>query len=229
MLPTGHMTDQLDCTFGEVEATYCEVGNAVVFVEAEKLSLLGNEAVGAIDANKDLIARVKEVRGRMAQQLGKCADWRKVDEQSPMLPMVALVSKATSHQGNIQSRLFLDNRCHPSMAGTGGICTTAVSRIKGSVVNRLLSPGSLESDTLSIQHPVGYLPLKVHSTIDGQNGEFPSLHSSRVHTNCTVYHAGSTLHSGRYPGKYRHIEIGNLKKRRNSLICKSIEFDQLPG
>ena len=175
MLPTGHVIDQLFCIFGEVEATYCEVGNAIVFVEAAKLGLLGNEAVGALDANKDLIARVKEARGRMAQQLGKCADWRKVDEQSPMLPMVILVSKATSDQGNIQSRLFLDNRCHPSMAGTGGICTTAVSRIQGSVVNRLLSPGSLESDTFWIQHPVGYLPLRVHSTMEGKDGELLSF------------------------------------------------------
>ena len=171
MLPTGHVIDQLDCTFGKVDATYCEVGNPITFVEAEKLQIHGNEAVAAIEANKDLIARVKEVRGRMAQQLGKCKDWNKVDEQSPMLPMVALVSKSTSKEGNIQSRLFLDNHCHPTMAGTGGICTTAVSRIKGSVVNRLLSRGSLESDTLNIQHPAGYLPIRVQ----GKEAELPSF------------------------------------------------------
>ena len=171
MLPTGHVIDQLDCTFGKLDATYCEVGNPITFVEAEKLQIHGNEAVAIIDANKDLIARVKEVRGRMAERLGKCTDWSKVDEQSPMLPMVALVSKSTSKEGNIQSRLFLDNHCHPSMAGTGGICTTAVSRIKGSVVNRLLSPGSLESGTLNIQHPAGYLPINVQ----GKEAELPSF------------------------------------------------------
>ena len=171
MLPTGNVIDQLDCTFGKVDATFCEVGNPITFVEAERLQIHGNEAVAAIDADKDLIARVKEIRGRMAEKLDKYKDWTKVDEQSPMLPMVALVSKATPKEGNIQSRLFLDNYCHPSMAGTGGICTTAVSRINVSVVNRLLSPGPLESDTLNIQHPAGYLPIKVQ----GKEAELPSF------------------------------------------------------
>ena len=92
MLPTGHVIDQLDCSFGQIDATYCEVGNPIVFVEAEKLSIRGDESREAIDANSDLIARAKEVRGRMAQLLSKCNDWHKVDEQSPMLPMVALIS-----------------------------------------------------------------------------------------------------------------------------------------
>ena len=174
MLPTGHVIDKLDCTFSQVDATFCEVGNPIVFVEAKNLGICGNEDVATIDANKDLIARVKEIRGRMAHQLGKCDDWSKVDEQSPMLPMVALVSRATSEKGNIQSRLFLDNHCHPSMAGTGSICTAAVSRIKGSIVNRLLSTGSLESDTLNIQHPAGYLPVRVHSN-KGEDGQLPSF------------------------------------------------------
>lgn len=144
------------------------VGNPIVFVEAEKLGVTGGETRDTLDANQTLIDRAKEVRGRMAQQFGKCQDWRKVDEESPMLPMVAIVSKATSSSCDIQSRLFLDNHCHPSMAGTAGICTTAVSRIHGSVVNRLLSPGSLESDTLSIQHPLGHLPINVKLTADSK-------------------------------------------------------------
>ena len=179
MLPSGHVIDALDCTFGKVEATYSEVGNPITFVEAEKLGIQGNEAVAAIDANNGLISRVKEVRGRMAQLLGKCSDWSKVDEQSPMLPMVALISAATAKDCNIQSRLILDNHCHPSMAGTGGVCTTAVSRIKGSVVNRLLAPGSLQSDVMSIQHPAGHLPVQVASTNDGDLPVFTILGFSR--------------------------------------------------
>ena len=168
------MIDQLDCTFGQVDTTFCDVGNPIVFAEATRLGIQGNETAPAIDNNDILLARAKEVRGRMAQKLGKCKDWEKVDEESPMLPMVALISKATSKTGNIQSRLILDNHCHPSMAGTGGICTTTVSRISGSVVSRLLAPGSLESDTLEIQHPDGYLPIRVHSK-QSDSGSLPSF------------------------------------------------------
>ncbi|KAF5671386.1 cutinase transcription factor 1 [Fusarium denticulatum] len=170
VLPTGNVIDQLDCTFGTVKATFCEVGNPIVFVTADSLGIKGSEVVSAIDSNKDLIARVREIRGRMAMKLGKCSDWTQVDKQSPMLPMVALVSKSTSTEGHIQSRLFLDNRCHPSMAGTGGVCTAATSRVTGSVVNWLLTAEALKSCQLVIQHPAGHLPIQVHpnNVVDAQ-------------------------------------------------------------
>ncbi|KAK1531674.1 DUF453 domain protein [Colletotrichum paranaense] len=175
MLPTGNPIDTLECTFGTVEATYCEVGNAIAFIAAQDLGIQGNETVSAIDSNSELIARVREVRGRISEKLGKCKAWNQVDEQSPMLPMVALVSKPTSEEGHIQARLFLDNHCHPSMAGTGGVCTTAASRIEGSVLNRLLSPATLACGTLKIQHPAGHLPMSVKTIAAGQGEKLPAF------------------------------------------------------
>ncbi|KAK7448010.1 hypothetical protein CaCOL14_007357 [Colletotrichum acutatum] len=175
MLPTGNPTDTFKCTFGMVEATYCEVGNAIVFIAAQDLGIQGNETVSSINSNSELIARVREVRGRISEKLGRCKDWNRVDEQSPMLPMVASVSKPTSEEGDIQARLFLDNHCHPSMAGTGGVCTTAASRIEGSVLNRLLSPATLACGTLKIQHPAGHLPMSVKTIAAGQGEKLPAF------------------------------------------------------
>ncbi|KAK1460506.1 DUF453 domain protein [Colletotrichum cuscutae] len=167
--------DTLECTFGTVEATYCEVGNAIAFIAAQDLGVQGNETVSAIDSNSELIARVREVRGRISEKLGKCKAWNQADEQSPMLPMVALVSKPTSEEGHIQARLFLDNHCHPSMAGTGGVCATAASRIEASVLNRLLSPATLACRTLKIQHPAGHLPRSVKTIAAGQGEKLPAF------------------------------------------------------
>ncbi|KAK6062774.1 3-methylitaconate isomerase [Seiridium cupressi] len=173
MLPTGNVIDKLDCTFGTVEATVCKVANPIGFATAASLGLKGNETASKIDSEHDLISGVREVRGRIAHLLGTCQDWEKVDDQSPMLPMVVLVSSPTSREGNIQSRLFLDNHCHPAMAGTGAVCTTAASRIKGSIVNRLLTPSALESDKLVIQHPKGHLPITVEVHDGGSSTKFP--------------------------------------------------------
>lgn len=172
MLPTGSIIDKLDCTFGEVNATYCEVGNPITFVKAEALGIKGNEGVAEIDANTELLDRVREVRGRMAMKLGKCTEWSKVDQQAPMLPMVALVSAPTNPQAHVQSRLILDNHCHPSMAGTGGVCTTATSRMKGSIVHNILSADALRSEELIIQHPAGVLPISVKTE---QTGPLPTF------------------------------------------------------
>ena len=107
---------------------------------------------------------MKEFRGKVAQKVGMCDDWRLVDEQAPMIPMVTLVSSASNPTADVQARLFLDNKCHTSMAGTGSICTAACSRIMGSVVNTTLSDRRLEKDTLEIQHPLGVIPVVVKST-----------------------------------------------------------------
>ncbi|KAF0331828.1 3-methylitaconate isomerase [Colletotrichum asianum] len=150
MLPTGNVIDRLDCTFGAVDATFCEIGNPIAFVTAGSVGIAGDEPVDSIDSDRDLVKRIREIRGTISQKLGRCKECEDVDEQSPMLPMVAVVSKPTSSEGHIQARLFLDNHCHPRMAGTGGVCTTAASRIKGSVVNQLLIPETLAEDEFVI-------------------------------------------------------------------------------
>lgn len=150
----------------DVEFTICDVGNIMVFADAQALGIRGDETSGDLDADAALIARVKELRGKAAQKVGMCQDWELVDTQSPMLPMVALVSPPTKDSGShVQSRLFLDNRCHTSMAGTGSICTAACSRIPGSVVNRILTDRDLKETTLNIQHPSGNIPVVVMSSL----------------------------------------------------------------
>ncbi|KAF3798466.1 hypothetical protein GCG54_00013207 [Colletotrichum gloeosporioides] len=140
MLLTGNVIDRLDCTFGAVDATFCEVENPIAFVIAGSVGIAGDEPVDVVDSDREL-------------KSGRCKEWENVDEQSPMLPMVVVVSKPTSSEGHVQPCLFLDSLCHPSMAGTGGVCTNAASRIKESV--------TLAEHEFVIQHPAGHLPLSV--------------------------------------------------------------------
>ena len=160
-----------------VEFTICDVGNMIVFSRAEDMGIKGNENPADLDKNTSLIAKVRELRGKAAQKVGMCEDWKLVDKQSPMIPMVALVSSATKAECHVQSRLFLDNKCHTSMAGTGAICTAACSRIDGSVINKLLSKENLQKDTLEIQHPLGQIPVvaKAQSTYGQKVPHFETL------------------------------------------------------
>ncbi|KAK1657560.1 PrpF protein [Colletotrichum godetiae] len=201
ILPTSNPLDSLKCKFGAVDITYREAGNAIAFVAAHDLGIQGNEAVSAIDSNSQLNTRIREVRGRTYEKLGRCNDWKQVGDQSPMLPMVALVSKATSEEGDVQARLFLDNHCHPSMAGTGGVCTTAVSRIEGPVLNCLLKPSALARSTLQTQHPVGHLPMSIETRAGGQGGKLPTFRVlGFIRTHCKVYFPGAAICSQRYLG-----------------------------
>lgn len=161
VLPTSSASDSTIIDDKSLEYTICDVGNIIVFARAQDLGIQGNEKPADLNNDPSFIARVKELRGKAAQKVGMCKSWELVDEQSPMVPMVALVSKSTIPEAHIQSRLFLDNKCHTSMAGTGAICTAACSRVTGSVVAQFLSVEDLRKTTFEIQHPLGQIPVVV--------------------------------------------------------------------
>lgn len=121
-LPTGVAVNETTVNGKMLQITIFDVANIIIFARAQDLGIAGNETSATINNNKALMARVKELRGKGAHIVRMCKDWQSVDEESPMLPMVVLVSPATSADAHIQSRLFLDNKCHTSMAGTGAIC-----------------------------------------------------------------------------------------------------------
>lgn len=160
-LPTGNATDTIEVGGRRIECTFCEIANQVVFAKASDFDLAGDEEPGDLDYHHDIIAKVKELRGKAAQLVGMCKDWTNVDAESPMLPMVALLSPPTDKEGHIQSRLFLDNKCHTSMAGTGATCSAACSRIPGTVVDQVVDPRCLNENVFNIQHPLGIMPVAV--------------------------------------------------------------------
>lgn len=147
----------------QVEITVCDVANICIFVAAKDMGISGTESAKQINSDLSLIARCKELRGKAAQLLGMCKEWEKVDEQSPGLPMVVLVSPQHNQggEGHITSRLLLNNSCHDSMAGTGAICTAACGWIAGSVVNKQLKAEVMPVEVFNISHPLGDIPVMV--------------------------------------------------------------------
>ena len=179
MLPTGNAVDEISLGEGSINVTICDVANIIAFVIASDLGLSGSGMPADLNSRPDIIVHVKEVRGRAAERVGMCQDWPIVDEKSPMLPMVALVSETGMDGAHVQSRLFLDNKCHSSMAGTGGVYTAACSRIPGSVIHSVLSADGLEKDSLQIRHPSGILPISVTTEDKIHPRDLPTFKSLR--------------------------------------------------
>lgn len=161
ILPTSSATDILQIGGREIEATICDVGNITVFISSYDAGVSCTETPEEITGNSGTIARLREIRGKAAQLLGRCSDWKSVDTESPMLPLVALVSPDQKGEGHVSARLILDNKCHESMAGTGAICMAACSRVPSSVVNRLMTKTALADSTFKIRHALGVMPVTV--------------------------------------------------------------------
>ncbi len=171
ILPTGRRIDVIGLESGEtVETTICDVGNPAVFVSAAAVGLGGSELPAEIDSTPRLLALLREIRGKGALLIGSARDWRRVDDESPLLPFVIIVSEPSDYVGiggvavaagetDLRARMIFMNHCHESMAGTGSMCIGAASRIPGSVPSSVLSPAARRRDTLRIGHPSGSMPV----------------------------------------------------------------------
>lgn len=163
-LPTGSVTDEIKLSNGKVvEVSVCDAGNLSVIVLADDIGVSCTETKAELDTNVSVFNLVREIRGKVAEKIGLCDDWHKIDDISPMLPMVAAVAKPASDDEDLRVRLFLLNKCHPALAGTGSVCVGACSAIKGSIANRLARIDDINSFTLRIRHPLGIMPVTVES------------------------------------------------------------------
>jgi 2-methylaconitate isomerase len=179
VLPTGTSLNDFTLESGAtVHATLCDAGNPCVWVDATELGCTGSELADDINSNTALLETIREIRGRAALHMGLANDWRRVDDQSPGLPMVGLVAKPDAYRtlsgGHVEKtdmdlrvRLIFMNRLHESIAGSASICLAAASRIPGSVVHRVAD--QRQNGQLLVGHPSGVTPAKVvsHPSPDG--------------------------------------------------------------
>lgn len=180
LLPTGHAVDEIEVQGETVPVTIGDVANIVVFVHARHMGVSGHETAENLTENRALLDRVREVRGKAAQLVDLCKDWRKVDQDSPFLPFLVIVAPPSpdAPDTHLACRLFLDNMCHPSMAGTGSCCTSAMSRTRGTVVYNVVNEKARAEKVVNIAHPLGVIPIAtevVRGTEGSEKPEFGTL------------------------------------------------------
>lgn len=171
LLPTANATDLVTLEDGRrIEVTIGDAANPCVFIAAKDLGLDGSELPIPITGNRALIETIGEIQGKAGAMVGLYRRW---DEQHlPGLPLAILVAPAadfTDVNGQVQKAADMDARerlvflgkCHDSMAGAGAMCSGAISRVPGSVLNKVLAPEVATSDWLRIGHPLGVMHVKV--------------------------------------------------------------------
>jgi len=176
LLPTGNVRDVIGLDDGtEIEATLCDVANPTAYVRAVDLALTGNELPDDVNNNPAVIRRLREIRGKAAVLMGFTSDWRRADDETPLLPFVIFVAKPGHYVAmnaeridagamDLRARMFFMNKLHESMAGTASMCSAAASRIPGSIVNELVADAvAAGTGTLRIGHPLGTMTVGVVS------------------------------------------------------------------
>lgn len=148
----------------DIEVTVCDVGNPCVFANAKNFNITGYESAADLTANNEWKANCEQLRGKTAELLGLTQDW-KTWRKFPsfiMLPVFVSPPLPTGTSTHVTGRVYLDNMCHESMAGTGAICTAACSRVPGTIVNRVT--GELSGlEEVDIAHPIGSIKIRVQT------------------------------------------------------------------
>jgi hypothetical protein len=144
---------------GGVEASMVDATNPVVFVRARDLGLTGVERPEAIDADRDLAARLEAIRVEAAGRMGITG--------SASVPKVAMVAPAIGFTGldgntydagavDLVARVISMGNCHRAFALTAAMCAAVAARIEGTVVHECC--GSNVGD-VRLGHPSGVLPI----------------------------------------------------------------------
>ncbi|KIX93461.1 uncharacterized protein Z520_10881 [Fonsecaea multimorphosa CBS 102226] len=177
-LPTGTPTETIEIEGIKVPITIVDIAQLTSFIQAKDVGVadLASRSATSITNDKELIARCREVRGKVAHKLGMCTNWELVDQQSPGLPSVVMVEPVRDNTvgslggAHIVSRFILNNMCHDGMAGTVAAATAACSRLQGTLINTLTNGGakSLDDPEFRISHPLGLFHVRVEAAVDGR-------------------------------------------------------------
>ena len=155
LLPTGKPREVIE----GIEASCVDASNPVVFVRAADLGLTGTETPAAIDADRDVTARLEAIRGAAAERMGLA--------RGNAIPKVAIVAPAAAFTAldgtgyaagevDVVARIMSMGNCHRAFALTGAMCLAVAARIEGTVVRECA--GACPGD-VRLGHPSGMVPI----------------------------------------------------------------------
>ncbi|MBV9451858.1 MAG: 4-oxalomesaconate tautomerase [Streptosporangiaceae bacterium] len=149
LLPTGQVRDVVD----GVDVTCADSGMPVVVVAAKDLGRTGYETIGELEADRDLLRRVTELRLAAGELMGLG------DVATTTVPKVSLVASPRDG-GMICTRTFIPVRVHESIGVLGAVSVARAVLLDGTVGHELavLTPGQTRFD---IEHPSGRLQVQV--------------------------------------------------------------------
>ena len=149
LLPTGNTIDIID----RIPVSCVDFSTPMVFLAAASVGKTGYETKQELDTDKDLLAKLEQLRHRAALLMGMG------DVSGRVLPKLALLAPPR-HGGDITSRYFVPWNCHAAHAVTGALCLVAACSIPGSVA-ALNKRDTKDPGVIRIEHPAGSLETRI--------------------------------------------------------------------
>lgn len=181
LLPTGNVVDVLDVPgVGKVRVSMIDAANACVFVRAEDVGLEGIEMPDALDANREVSARLAAIRIAASVAMGITPDPEAAARKTivPFVGFVAGPKDAKTLSGepiradeiDLTGRMISNGQAHRALPLTASLCMAVASRLEGSVVHAAARASADPESPIRIGMPSGV--LVVGATVRKENGQW---------------------------------------------------------
>ncbi|HKW84458.1 MAG TPA: 4-oxalomesaconate tautomerase [Burkholderiaceae bacterium] len=167
VFPTGRRIDSVD----GLEVTCIDAAMPLVIVRARDLGLTGRETPAALDADRELLARIESLRCAAGQAMGLG------DVSNSVIPKPVIASDGDDAH-SITSRYFTPRRCHASHAVTGAIGVASAFALPGTVISG--AGGGPAVRRIAVLHPQGRIDVDV--TVEGDGADARIRRAALVRT-----------------------------------------------
>lgn len=159
------------------QASFVDIVNPFVFVDASDFGLSGSEFNSGLNADKDLLSELEEIRLKMAVA-GGVAKNEEEAKNIPSIPKIAIVASPHDYVTSAGKEIKADDidivakmvsmkKFHRTFAGSGLYNLAATALLEGTIPNQFSrkKDGSIEQ-IIRIGHPEGIAEVRVNLTED---------------------------------------------------------------
>ncbi|PCI86541.1 MAG: PrpF family protein [Hyphomicrobiales bacterium] len=165
LLPSGKVYDKLQIDgMGVIKVSLVDASNPIVFVRAQDVGIKGIETPAELDRDTALMERLEIIRRSASVAMGMSAT---TEEAILSNPKIAIISPSQSFDAlggtaydkdefDLSVRLVSMGNFHRAITLTGAMCLAVAARIKGTLVNDLVTSAS----DVRIGNPSGVLSVQ---------------------------------------------------------------------
>jgi methylitaconate Delta-isomerase len=169
LLPTGAARQTLRLSDGRsVTVSIVDAAIPMVYVRAEELGADATKLAPELDRDRDLQARLEEIRCHATVLLGLAADLETAHARVRAIPKVAMVAPPapyTTSSGkplgagriDLVGRAISMENTHRTFPATSSMCTAVAAAVQGTVVHEVSQAST--PDRLRLGHPAGCMDI----------------------------------------------------------------------
>jgi len=206
LLPTGNVSDVLDVPgVGRITVSMVDAANACVFVRAEDVGLSGIEMPEALDANREIMAKLGAIRLAASVAMGIEKNLEDAARKTTV-PFVGFISgpqEARSLSGetiaasdvDLTGRMLSNGQAHRALPLTASLCMAVAARLEGSIVHQAARRSDDPKAPIRIGMPSGI--LVVAADVKRVNGEWTAEQGAFYRTARRLFEGAVYVRSSR--------------------------------